>query len=164
MPDTETATTPPPGAPGASQAPLQPGAGGVEFDLMSLISRWGIYRYSVGARQDLHGDKVLATKNSYIRADKDGYVTAGLLWTPGSAIFYNNGKEIFRWEDARVGDAQVCLRYDMVIGGPDNDHIDDAKLPADFSIDYVRAWQRKDLAGSGDGSKTNAGDPNESKN
>ena len=34
----------------------------------------------------------------------------------------------------------------MVTGGWDNSPLDDAQLPADFVIDYVRVWQRKDLA------------------
>ena len=29
--------------------------------------------------------------------------------------------------------------------------MDDAKLPVDYEIDYVRVWQRKDLASGVDG-------------
>jgi hypothetical protein len=80
------------------------------------------------------------------------------------AVFYNNGKEIFRWENPQVSSGQCCLRYDMAIGGPNNNQIDDSKLPADFTVDYVRAWQRKDLATPEDGPKPNQGDPDEAKN
>jgi hypothetical protein len=37
------------------------------------------------------------------------------------------------------------------MGGWDNNALDDKQLPADFVIDYVRVWQRKDLASSVDG-------------
>jgi hypothetical protein len=39
----------------------------------------------------------------------------------------------------------------MTTGGWDNNAVDDAKLPADYLIDYVRVWQRRDLASSVDG-------------
>ena len=45
------------------------------------------------------------------------------------------------------------LMFDLVTGGWDNDPLDDAKLPADFTIDYVRAWQLKELASDVDGYK-----------
>ena len=38
------------------------------------------------------------------------------------------------------------LIVNMVTGGWDNLPLDDAKLPADYQIDWVRCWQRKDLA------------------
>ena len=47
---------------------------------------------------------------------------------------------------------------------PVNSQLDDAKLPDDFIIDYVRVWQRKDLATPGDGPKPNPGDPDEARN
>ncbi len=144
--------------------PTDPGAGGLEFDVMELLTRWGCYRFNAALRTAFHGGKPLAANNLYVRADKDGYVTAGLLWTPGAAVFYNNGQEILRWENARVSDVQSCLRFDLVPGGSGNTLVDDATLPDDFRIDYVRAWQRKDLATPEDGPKPNAGDPDEAKN
>ena len=38
--------------------------------------------------------------------------------------------------------------FTLPAGGWDNDPLDDARLPADFVIDYVRVWQRRDLAGT----------------
>ena len=35
--------------------------------------------------------------------------------------------------------------FTLPMGGWDNDPLDDSQLPADFMIDYVRCWQRKDL-------------------
>jgi beta-glucanase (GH16 family) len=155
---------PPAGGAAPRKVPTDLGAGGMEFDLVNFISHWGIYRFNVAARPSVHGEKALASLTPYVRADKDGYVTTGLLWTPGLAVFYNNGKEIFRWEDVRVSDAACCLRLDLVTGGSGNTHVDDSKLPADFIINYVRVWQRKDLASPADGPKANKGDPDEAKN
>jgi hypothetical protein len=52
----------------------------------------------------------------------------------------------------------------MINGGYGNTLVDDTQLPDDFSIDYVRVWQRKDLATPEDGPKPNTGDPDERKN
>ena len=107
-----------------------------------------------------------AVRRTIFFPDKDGYITAGLLWTPGSAIYYCNGKEILRWENPRISDLQEYIMYDLVTGGWDHTlpQLDDSKLPADFVIDYCRVWQRKDLATPEDGPKPNQGDPSETKN
>jgi beta-glucanase (GH16 family) len=149
---------------------LQPGVdvgnGGMEFDIMEFLSGWGPYRYNIAMHWDGYGKthKSTGCEYTYVQADKDGYITAGLLWTPGSAIYYCNGKEVLRWENPRVSDLQEYIMYDMVSGGWDNLPLDDARLPDDFSIDYVRVWQRKDLATPDDGPKPNKGDPSEWKN
>ncbi len=139
------------------------GAAGLELDPMEFLSKRGIYRIAVGARQGLHTDRPVVSRSHYLCADKAGYITSGLLWVPGMAVFYNNGKEIFRWEDARVCDVQSYIRFDVVPGGVNNNQLDDSKLPTDFSIDYVRAWQRKDLASPRDGPRPSSGDPDERK-
>jgi beta-glucanase (GH16 family) len=85
-----------------------------------------------------------------VERDKDGFMTVGLLWTPGSAIYYCNGKEVLRWEDPRIACVPEHFIIEMTTGGWDNDKVDESKLPADYSIDYVRVWQRKDLASAAD--------------
>jgi len=142
------------------------GVGGAEFDIMEFLSGWGIYRFNVALHMDGYGKehKSVGSANTYVSADKDGYITTGLLWTPGVAVIYNNGKEIFRWESPRVSDVQSYLMFDMVSGGWANTRLDDSKLPDDFCIDYVRCWQRKDLASAEDGPKPNDGNPDETKN
>jgi beta-glucanase (GH16 family) len=130
------------------------GVGGMEFDVMDFLSGWGIYRYNIACHWDgyLKTHKSVGSQSIYVRADQDGYITSGLLWTPGSVVMYNNGQEVFRWEGERVGDVPCYLMLDMVSGGwaiKDvwaNSRLDDSRLPDDFTIDYVRVWQRKDLA------------------
>jgi beta-glucanase (GH16 family) len=142
------------------------GVGGMEFDIMEFLSAWGPYRYNIAMIWDGYGKGMKATgsTHNYVRADKDGYITSGLLWTPGSAIYYCNGREILRWENPRVSDLQEYIMYDMVSGGWEHAQLDDSKLPDDFYIDYCRVWQRKDLATPEDGPKPNKGDPRETKN
>ena len=43
--------------------------------------------------------------------------------------------------------------FTLPSGGWDNTALDDAQLPNDLVIDYVRVWQRKDLASQDDGKK-----------
>jgi len=152
---------------------IDAGVGGMEFDIMDFLSGWGTYRYNIACHWDgyVKNHKSAGSPNIYVRPDKDGYITPGLLWTPGLAIMYNNGKEVFRWEGQRVGDVPCYLMLDMVSGGwtttkdvPVNSRLNDAKLPDDFIIDYVRAWQRKDLATPEDGPKPSKNDPSEKKN
>ena len=149
---------------------LQPGVdvgnGGNEFDIMEFLTIYGPYRYNIAMHWDGYGKehKSTGSDKNYVQADKDGYITCGLLWTPGSAIYYCNGKEVLRWENPRISDEQEYIMFDMVSGGWEKEPFDDAKLPDDFTIDYVRVWQKKDLATPDDGPKPNKGDPSELKN
>jgi beta-glucanase (GH16 family) len=86
-----------------------------------------------------------------VQADRDGFITPGVLWTPGSVVMYCNGKELWRWEHSRVSNVPSHFIFEVTTGGWDNNAVDDKQLPADYRIDYVRVWQRKDLASSADG-------------
>jgi beta-glucanase (GH16 family) len=141
------------------------GIGGAEFSVLDNFSSEGANRVNVGVRDKVDG-KPLGSADKYVQVDKDGYLTIGLLWLPGSAVFYNNGKEVYRLENKRVGDVESYVKIFLITGGANNVNIlsEDTKFPAEMTIDYVRAWQRKDLATSEDGDKQNHGDPDESKN
>lgn len=127
--------------------------GGMEFDIMEHLTRWGPYRYNIALHWDGYGPehKALGSASNYVSADKDGYITSGLLWTPGSAVFYGNGQELWRWDDPRVCNVASGIIIEITTGGWDNNAVDDSTLPADYIIDYVRVWQRKDLASAADG-------------
>ena len=137
------------------------GNGGMEFDIIEHLTRWGPYRYNVAMHWDGYGKehKAIGSSNIYVQPDKDGFVTVGLLWLPGSATYYFNGVELARWETDRMSAIQSHLMYTLPQGGWDNNAVDDKQLPADFVIDYVRVWQRKDLATPGDGPKAPAPAP-----
>jgi beta-glucanase (GH16 family) len=122
--------------------------GGMEFDIMEHLTRWGPTRYNIAMHWDGYGKdhKALGSEKIYVQPDKDGFITAGVLITPGSAVYYCNGKEVLRWENPRVSAVPEYMMFTMPSGGWDNNALDDAKLPADLVIDYVRVWQRADLA------------------
>ncbi len=121
--------------------------GGMEFDIMEQLSRWGAYRYNIAMHWDGYGKehKTTGTGTIYVQPDWDGFLTCGLLWQPGLAVYYCNGREVLRWEDPRVSNVPSQLIFTLPCGGWDNSAVDDAQLPSDFVIDYVRVWQRRDL-------------------
>jgi beta-glucanase (GH16 family) len=121
--------------------------GGMEFDIMEHLTRWGPNRYNIAMHYDGYGKnhKAIGSPTVYIQPDKDGYITCGLLWTPGVVVYYANGQEVLRWTDPRIGSVPEMLMFTLPMGGWDNSPLDDTRLPDDFTIDYVRAWQRKDL-------------------
>lgn len=129
---------------------------GMEFDIMEHLTRWGPYRYTIAMHWDGYGKNHKATgaPSVYFNPDSEGYVTAGLLWLPGKVVYYSQGKEVARWETDRVASVPACIIFTLPAGGWDNNAIDDSQLPAEFMIDYVRVWQRKDLASDADGPRT----------
>lgn len=131
------------------------GGGAMEFDIIEHLTRWGPYRNNIAMHWDGYGKdhKAIGTSNIYFQPDKDGFLTAGLLWLPGSAVYYINGVEVARWDTERMSDVQSHLMYTLPQGGWDNNEVDDKQLPDEFVIDYVRVWQRKDLATAADGPK-----------
>jgi beta-glucanase (GH16 family) len=114
---------------------------------MEHLTRWGVNRYNIAMHWDGYGKnhKSVGTDTVYCQPDQDGFITAGLLWLPGKVVYYCNGKEVARWENPRIGSVPAEMMFTLPAGGWDNDWLDDAKLPDDLVIDYVRVWQRADL-------------------
>ncbi len=135
--------------------------GGMEFDIMETLSLWGPWRHDFGMHWDGYGKyhKSNGVFTCYSEPDKDGFITVGMLWTPGLCVMYDNGKEAARWETPRVGSTPEYMILDHVTGGWEAEPMDFTQLPGDFVIDYVRVWQRKDLASAVDGPKPNDGGP-----
>jgi len=126
---------------------------GMEFDILEYLTAWGPNRYHIAMHWDGYGKnhRSIGTSGIYFRPDEEGFVTAGLLWLPGEAVFYTNGKVVGRVRSERISTVPGMFLLTMPIGGWDNRPIDDQQLPADFMIDYVKAWQRSDLASETDG-------------
>ena len=133
---------------------------GMEFDIIESLSIWGNQAYNIAMHWDGYGatHKAVGTGYNYAQADKDGFLVAGLLWTPGEAVYYVNGRETARWKSPRISDVPCYILFDTVTGGWQTEPLDDAQLPSDYVVDYVRAWQRKDLASPEDGPQPNKGD------
>ncbi|HEY8994519.1 MAG TPA: glycoside hydrolase family 16 protein, partial [Lacunisphaera sp.] len=83
---------------------VQDGTQGMEFDICEYLSGWGPFRYNIAMHWDGYGKNHKATGQTvnYFVPDKDGFVTCGLLWLPGHATYYANGKEILNYENDRV--------------------------------------------------------------
>lgn len=135
--------------------------GGMEYDIMEHLSRWGRYRFNIAFHWDGYHDDHRQTGSTciYTDHDRDGFLTSGLLWLPGKAAVYCNGREVARWDSPRVSSVPSDLMFTHVMGGWDNNDLDDKRLPAEFIIDYVRCWQRRDLASSADGVKSTRATP-----
>lgn len=135
--------------------------GGMEYDVFEGLSIWGPNRHDFGMHWDSYQKfhKSIGMFTAYVHPDKEGFITVGMLWLPGVVVLYDNGKEAARWESPRVGNIQSYWIIDHVTGGWETEPMDDAQLPSDLVIDYVRAWQRKDLATPEDGPKPNQGTP-----
>ena len=123
-------------------------SGGMEFDIMEHLTRWGANRFNIAMHWDGYGKehKSIGSTCVYFTPDKDGFVTSGLLWEPGLLVFYCQGREIGRWANERVASVPEDMMFTLPAGGWDNDWLDHARLPDEFVIDYVRVWQRADLA------------------
>ncbi|HEX2746709.1 MAG TPA: glycoside hydrolase family 16 protein, partial [Verrucomicrobiales bacterium] len=132
------------------------GEGGMEFDIMEYLSRWGDHRFNIAFHWDGYGEahRQTGTTSIYADHDREGFITSGLLWLPGKAVIYCNGREVARWESPRVSTVPSDIMFTHVMGGWDNNDLDDTRLPDDFVIDYVRCWQRRDLASDLDGVKS----------
>ena len=120
--------------------------GGMEFDIVEQLSTWGPYRYNIAFHWDGYDKdhRSIGTSNVYIVPDAEGFFTAGLLWEPGRAVYYANGRPVAEWKSARIATVPAYLILYMVDGGWANEPIDDAQLPCEFVIDWVRCWQREE--------------------
>lgn len=121
--------------------------GGMEFDIMEHLTAWGPYRFNVACHWDGYGKnhRAIGTSGIYMPADKDGFITVGMLWLPGLFAVYGNGVELARWESERVSNVPAHIFLYMVSGGWANEPLDDDELPDEFVIDWFRVWQREDL-------------------
>lgn len=121
--------------------------GGMEIDIVEHLTGWGPNRHNIAMHWDGYqkDHKSIGSDVNYVQPDKDGFIVAGVLWEPGRLTYYSNGKPILRWENPRVGSIASYPIFNVVTGGWDNTPLDDAKLPADLTIDWIRCWQRKDL-------------------
>lgn len=122
--------------------------GGTEIDIFEHPTRFGPFRNNIACHWDGYGANHKKTGNSriYFRADKDGYVNAGVLWEPGKMTWYMNGKAVGIWESPAVPSVAIYLKFCVQMGSWGGFIVEDEKLPMDFKVDYVRVWQRDDLA------------------
>ena len=95
--------------------------------------------------------KSTGSDHIYVRADKEGFITSGMLWEPGKLTFYCNGAPVATWSNPRVSNVPGHIMFTLPCGGWGGNDLDNSGLPDDFVIDWVRAWQREDLAAPASG-------------
>ena len=122
--------------------------GGTEIDIFEHPTRLGPFRNNIACHWDGYGANHKKTGNSriYFRVDREGYVNAGILWEPGKITWYLNGKAVGIWESPAVPSVAIYLKFCVQMGSWGGFIVEDDKLPMDFTVDYVRVWQRDDLA------------------
>ena len=74
----------------------------------------------------------------------DGFHTFGMLWEPGKITWYVDGNETNSYESGNVSDEDMYLLVNLAVGGfwagsPDGS----TSFPAQYQIDYIRAYQRR---------------------
>lgn len=121
---------------------------GMEFDIMEFLTRYGPNHYNIAVHWDGYGanHKSVGTERGYVQPDQDGFIVSGMLWEPGKASFYGNGQLLAVWEDPAVSKVSEHFIFTHVAGGWGGNDLTGAGLPDDLTIDWVRAWQRDDLA------------------
>lgn len=82
---------------------MDSGVGGTEFDVLDDYLAEG----PDPVNATVLSERVLGTSNTYVGPDKDGFLTVGLLWLPGKATIYTNGKKALQVDNPRVGDVEI---------------------------------------------------------
>ena len=79
----------------------------------------------------------------------DDFHTYGVQWMPGKIVWYVDGQVVRTVNDAKVPYQQMYVIANLALSGPPDDRsfnskpLDDAALPADYVIDYIRVYQHR---------------------
>ncbi|MCF6235665.1 MAG: DNRLRE domain-containing protein [Gammaproteobacteria bacterium] len=120
--------------------------GGMEIDIMESLGVWGdhVTAYTVhwGGYGADHQYRVSGEID--IVPTDDGYHVYAVNWQPGRIDFYIDDQLLWTFEDPNVGSVESYIRLTMNLGGwkwSGNEIIDDANLPANLYVDYVRVYE-----------------------
>lgn len=73
-----------------------------------------------------------------------GFHTFGMLWEPGSISWYVDGNRVNRYQSGNVSNEDMYLLVNLALGGSWAGNPDGSTpFPADFEIDYIRAYQQR---------------------
>jgi beta-glucanase (GH16 family)/Ca2+-binding RTX toxin-like protein len=76
---------------------------------------------------------------SYVPDTADGFHTYGALWGPSEIVWYADNVEVFRTATPADMNKPMFMLANLALGGWGG-AIDAADLPAEFKIDYIRAY------------------------
>lgn len=111
-----------------------------EIDIMEVLG----HRPDVLEMHYHYGDEDSAGSEAEIAGLSGQWQTYGVDWSPEAIVWYLNGVEQWRFDDAAsISDVPMYLLLNLAVGG-DWPGAPDAttKFPAHFLIDSVRVWQR----------------------
>lgn len=117
--------------------------GGMEVDIWEYLCEWGPGRYNVATHWDGYGKdhKSWGTSTLTYLPTRDDWHNYGVLWEPGRLAFYCDGRLMTEWANERVCTVPLYLKLCVQMGGWATKNVDDASLPQELRVDYVRAWQ-----------------------
>ena len=109
--------------------------------------------YQGGAEADIMEHIALTPNDSYVRAydwsgvtqvneymaNPSGFHTYGILWTPTTTTFYIDDLAVMQTPTPQSWLQPMYLIIDLAMGGWGGD-VDNAALPAQLNIDYVRVY------------------------
>ncbi len=118
-----------------------------EIDIMEFIGDnqdvvYHTYHY-FDSDGNLRSTESMPTKGIDFPAE---YHTYGVEWLPGTIIYYIDGIERHRVVDSKVSQEEMYIILNTALGGwwpgsPD----ETTEFPAQYKIDYVRAYQKRGL-------------------
>ena len=120
--------------------------GGMEIDIWEHLCEWGAGRYNAATHWDGYGDDHQSWGTSDLQhlPTEDGWHAYGLLWEPGKLTWFCDGKEMVTWENERVTEVPLYIKFTVQMGNWATKDVDDASLPDFLQVDYVRAWQLRE--------------------
>lgn len=120
--------------------------GGMEIDIWEHLTEWGPNRYNIAAHWDGYDKdhKQWGNAHVYHLPTQDGWHHYGLLWEPGKLTWFCDGRKVAEWANERVTSLPAYLKFTVQMGNWATSNVDDAALPDEFQIDYVRAWQLRE--------------------
>jgi beta-glucanase (GH16 family) len=94
--------------------------------------------------EDAAGNRRSVGHNVRVADLSRGWHVYGLEWSRSAIVWYLDGREVWRHDDAAtISDEPMYLLLNLAVGGDWPGAPDDATdFPAHFLIDYIRVWRR----------------------
>lgn len=120
--------------------------GGMEIDIMEILTEWGPGRNNVAVHWDGYeaDHKTWGNSNLYFGPTPDGFHTFGLLWEPGKLTWYIDGTKKAEYKSDRVGSTAAYIILNIQSGSWATKNVDVASLPDQMQVDWIRCWQLKE--------------------
>jgi beta-glucanase (GH16 family) len=127
--------------------------GGMEFDIAEYLPVWGDF-YHTAMIWDGYGKRKQAraggggshSPRHEVPGINQDFHTYSLYWEKGLAMFFVDGRLVDGWRGDRVADVPMHVILCLAIGGqwPETyGAVDDASLPNDMVVDWVRVYSGK---------------------